>query len=105
MWPREALDGVCFLRASSAGARAVPRRPDTRRGSVRRQRAGQVFLAALPRLLVLFVVALSALMSDAKVAVGYWPLQLLTVAVAIGALRAIAWVVWVLHRLLPASGD
>jgi hypothetical protein len=29
-----------------------------------------VFLAALPRLLVLFVVALSALMSDAKVAVG-----------------------------------
>jgi hypothetical protein len=66
---------------------------------------GTVFLAALPRLLLLFVVAVAAIVTDANVAAGYWPLQLLTVAAALCVVLAIARVVWVLHRLLTASGD
>jgi hypothetical protein len=70
MWPREALDGVCFLRASPAGARAVSAQTGHTPRICSAPAGRAVFLAALPRLLVLFVVALSALMSDAKVAVG-----------------------------------
>jgi hypothetical protein len=66
---------------------------------------GTVFLAALPRLLLLFLLAVAAIATDANVAAGYWLLQLLTAAAALCAVAAIARVVWVLHRLLTASTE
>gem|GEM_PF-6529684 len=66
---------------------------------------GTVFLAALPRLLLLFLLAVAAIVTDANVAAGYWLLQLLTAAAALCAVAAIARVVWVLHSLLTASTE
>jgi hypothetical protein len=51
------------------------------------------------------VLTVVAIVTDANVADGYWPLQLATVAVALCAVLAIARVVWVLRRLLAASTE
>ena len=66
---------------------------------------GTLFVTVLPRLLLVFGLTVVAIMTDANVAVGYWPLQLLTMAAAVWAVLSIARVVWVLHRLLTASTD
>lgn len=66
---------------------------------------GTVFLAALPRLLLVFLLTVVAIVTDANVAAGYWLLQLLTMAAAVWAVLVIARVVWVMHRLLTASTD
>lgn len=57
---------------------------------------GAVFLSVLPTLLIVFVVALVAVMTDANLAVGYWWLQVTVVGSALAALAPITRVVWVL---------
>ncbi|WP_326548745.1 hypothetical protein QGN32_11850 [Mycolicibacterium sp. ND9-15] len=66
---------------------------------------GTLFVQVLPRLLLVFLLTIVAIVTDANVAVGYWPLQLLTMAAAVWAMLSIARVVWVLHRLLTASAE
>lgn len=66
---------------------------------------GGVFLGTLPRLLLLFVLALIALQTDTSTSDGYWLLQLLTLATAVAGVLALARVVWALRRLLALSSD
>ncbi len=66
---------------------------------------GTLFITVLPRLLLVFLSTVVAIMTDANVALGYWPLQLLTMAAATWSVLSIARVVWVLHRLLATSTD
>lgn len=70
-----------------------------------KRRVGAVFLAVLPWLLGIFVVALASVATDADVGVGYWWLQTLVTGMAVAAVCAISRVVWVLRRLLAVSTD
>ncbi|WP_217695775.1 hypothetical protein [Mycobacterium sp. SP-6446] len=74
---------------------AVDRLPATDRRTIVTE-----LLAACTRLLLLFVLTVVAILTDANAARGYWPLQVVTIATALAALLANVRVISILRRLL-----